>query len=238
MLELLLAYLAGLLTIINPCVLPLLPVILASSAQTHQWGPVAMATGLGASFVVLGFSVNAFGHLVGLTSEDITFASAIIMVGFGAILLVPKANEKFAHLTAGFAQAGNAGVDSQVDNGLRGQFASGALLGAIWSPCIGPTLGGAIGLAATGQSLGWAFLIMVIFALGAMTVVLGLSFGSRELVMRRRDGLMKFAKHSKLIMGIALVVVGTGILFGIDKMIEGALLSILPEWLIQLSVSA
>ena len=60
------AWLAGVLTLINPCVLPLLPVIIAGAFQSSRHGPLFMAAGLTVSFTVVGVLVTAFGHLIGL----------------------------------------------------------------------------------------------------------------------------------------------------------------------------
>jgi len=84
--ELLLAYGAGLLTLINPCVLPVLPIVLAGALQASRWGPLALASGMGLSFVTLGFGVIAAGHLVGLTPEMVAQAGAVLMIGFGIVL--------------------------------------------------------------------------------------------------------------------------------------------------------
>ena len=60
--DLVFAYLAGLLTLINPCVLPVLPIVLASALQVSPLGPVVLATGMGLSFVAVGMAVLSFGQ--------------------------------------------------------------------------------------------------------------------------------------------------------------------------------
>lgn len=237
MAELAFAYIAGLLTLINPCVLPLLPVVLAGSIGRHPFGPVAMAGGLAVSFTVFGFAAYAFAQGFGLQQEDIAAAGALVMIAFGAVLLVPRAQEAFARATAGLAGSGNRAIDTVEGSGLAGQAASGALLGLVWSPCIGPTLGGAIALASQGESLGWAFAIMTLFSAGAATIVLGLAYGSRELIAQRRDWLLALSKYAKPVMGVALIAVGLGIWFHVDRVLEFWALETLPAWFTDLSVS-
>ena len=89
MFDLTLAYAAGLLTLINPCVLPVLPIVLASALQAGRWGPAALAAGMAAAFVSLGFGVAAAGRSLGLTEDTVIRAASLLMVGFGLTMLVP-----------------------------------------------------------------------------------------------------------------------------------------------------
>lgn len=99
--ELVFAYLAGLLTLINPCVLPVLPIVLAGSLQTDRRAPVALAAGMGAAFVGLGMVVAALGPAFGIYPEDVTRFAALVMAGFGAIMVLPALGRRFSTATAG-----------------------------------------------------------------------------------------------------------------------------------------
>ena len=88
--ELVFAYGAGLLTLINPCVLPILPIILASSLQTSRHGPLMVALGMSISFVSLGLLVSVVGRTPGIGEDAISQAGAVIMVLFGIVLVVPQ----------------------------------------------------------------------------------------------------------------------------------------------------
>lgn len=231
------AYAAGLLTLVNPCVLPLLPIVIAAAFQRNRFGPLMLAAGLTLSFAVIGVGVTAFGHLAGIDGEVINRATAVIMVGFGAVLLVPRAQVLLARIASPMADRANAGIDRVRDAGAAGQLAVGVLLGAVWSPCIGPTLGGAIGLAASGENLGQAGFTMLAFGIGVSTVLMGLAYGSREILNARRERLTAWLPWAKPAMGVALLVVGTSIFFHVDRMIESRLLDLMPDWLLGLSVS-
>jgi cytochrome c-type biogenesis protein len=235
--DLIFAYIAGLLTLINPCVLPVLPIVLASALQAHRLGPVAMAGGMAVSFVVLGLTVTAFGQAIGLDERTLAQAGAVLMIGFGLVLLVPRLNAGFASATAGFAAQADAGIDGIDRSGLGGQVLAGALLGAVWSPCIGPTLGGAISLASQGQSLGWAAAIMSAFAAGVASVILALGYGARAAILRRRALLRNVADRARPVMGVLFLGVGLAILFRWHHLAEAWLIDHLPAWLIDLSVT-
>ena len=131
-------------------------------------------------------------------------------------------------------------ADAQLDevdrNGLWGQFLGGMLLGAIWVPCVGPTLGGAIALASTGESLGWVTLIMAFFAAGISTVVVGLGYGAQSAIKARRDWLRGLASKARPAMGLLFVLTGLALAFGLHKYAEIWLLDNLPFWLQDLSV--
>lgn len=235
--ELVFAYLAGLLTLINPCVLPVLPIVLVSSLNAARLGPVALAAGMSLSFVVFGVLVTAFGGAVGLDQDSLAQIGAAIMVGFGLVLLTPQLAQRFELATAGLAGRADGAMNDVGPDGLRGQFIGGLLLGTVWSPCIGPTLGGAIALASQGTSLGYVTAIMVAFAAGVSTLILALGLGAREAIRTRSAALRGLAARSKPILGVTFVAVGLMLLFKLHHVIEGWLLGVMPAWLVDLSVS-
>lgn len=235
--ELLFAYGAGMLTLINPCVLPVLPIVLATALQASRWGPVALAAGMSFSFVLLGVAVSAFGRAVGLSADNIAQAGAVLMILFGVVLLVPQASAVFATATAGFAARADSGLDDVDRGSLGGQFVGGMLLGAVWSPCVGPTLGGAVSLASQGQSLGWATGIMVFFALGVSTIILALGYGARSALQKRQALLRRIASAARPLLGAVFIAVGLMLLFKWHYVIESWLLDIMPIWLQDLSVA-
>ena len=235
--EFILAYLAGLLTLINPCVLPVLPIVLVGALNANKAGPVALAAGMSVSFVAFGVLVTAFGAGIGLTQDRLAQIGAVLMVVFGVILLVPSFAHRFEVATAGLAAGADTRMNTLDAGSLRGQFAGGLLLGTVWSPCIGPTLGGAIALASQGQSLGFATAIMAAFALGVSTLIVGLGLGAQQAIRTRTQALRGLAQRSKPIIGATFIVVGTLLFFQIHHVIEGWFLTIMPIWLQDLSVA-
>jgi len=230
-------YLAGLLTLINPCVLPVLPIVLATALQAHRLGPLALAAGMSLAFVGLGLSVAAAGRSLGLTPDMVTQAAAVLMVLFGLVLLVPQLNAGFATATAGMAARADSGMDQIDRGGLGGQVLGGALLGAVWSPCVGPTLGGAIALAAQGESLLWAGATMTAFALGVSTVILALGYGARAALKKRQALMRRIASQAKPVMGAVFLAVGLILFFNLHHIVEAWLVRVLPFWLQDLSIA-
>jgi len=235
--ELIFAYGAGLLTLINPCVLPILPIILASSVQVNRHGPLAVAAGMSVSFVFLGMLVTIFGRTLGISEDTVVNIGAVLMIGFGIVLLVPGFSAGFATATAGFSAGADTTINEIDQTALRGQFLTGILMGAVWSPCIGPTLGAAIGLASQGESLILAALIMLFFAFGVSTIILALGYGARSVIVKRQALMRSIAQKSRPVMGGVFVLVGIGILFKFQRVVEGWAVNNLPDWLVDLSVS-
>jgi cytochrome c biogenesis protein CcdA len=232
---LLLAFLAGALTTINPCVLPLLPIVFASALTSGKFGPVALVAGLVASFTLVGAAIAASGSLLGLDERMLRFIAAIVFAFIGITLVVPAFEQQFSALfaRAGTGSAALAGRASAF--GIPGQFAVGLLLGAVWSPCSGPALGAAIGLAAQAGGVPQAALRLFVFGLGAASILLLLAFGSRAVIVERRARLAKIAPAAKQIVGAIFFVLGAAILTGVDKIIEAKLLDFTPDWLINLT---
>ena len=235
--ELVFAYLAGLLTLINPCVLPVLPIVLVSALNASRMGPVALAAGMSVSFVIFGVLVTAFGSSIGLTQDRLSEIGAFLMIVFGVVLVVPMFARRFETATAGLAAGADAQLNDIDDSGLKGQFLGGLLLGAVWSPCIGPTLGGAIALASQGESLLWATLIMTFFAMGVSTLILGLGLGAREAIRSRTTALRGLAERSKPILGVTFIAVGLMLALKFHHVIEAWALDAMPIWLQDLSVA-
>jgi cytochrome c-type biogenesis protein len=237
LLDYVLAYAAGLLTLINPCVLPLLPLIGASAVARHRLAPLAMAGGMAISFTLAGLGAFALTRALGVPQDAVALGAGWAMLGFGLVMLTPPLQAQFSRL-AGATASGSTRLLGEVEGrGLGGEAAAGALLGLAWSPCIGPTLGGAIGLAAQGENLGHAGLIMGFFALGAASIVLALAYGTRAALSSRRAALMRLAPHAKTALGLGLVLVGLAIIFRVDRLLEAWALGVLPAWLVDLSVS-
>jgi cytochrome c-type biogenesis protein len=230
-----LSYLAGALSTLSPCVLPLLPIILFGSISRHPWGPVALAAGLSASFAVVGTLVASVGFAIGLNPAALRAGVAILLVVVGVVLLAPSLQAQVALAAGPIANSAQSFVDRFQTSGLKGQFLLGVALGAIWSPCSGPTLGAAIGLAAQTDTAAQAAVTMAVFGIGAATPILALAYGSRHAVLARRERLDWLARVGKPLMGAVLIAVGVMILSGLDKTIETVLTEAMPDWLITLT---
>ncbi len=226
-----LSFLAGVLSILSPCVLPLVPMVLGAAASQHRYGPVALAGGLAVSFTLIGLFVATIGFSIGLDGGVFRTAAALMMIGLGLLLAIPALQARLALAGGPLSNWAEQKFGGFSADGLQGQFGVGLLLGAVWSPCVGPTLGAASLLAAEGRNLPQVALTMLLFGLGAALPLLILGTLSREALMRVRNTLMATGKGAKIALGILLVVIGLAIVTGADKKIETALVDVSPQWL-------
>ncbi|MBS0433393.1 MAG: cytochrome c biogenesis protein CcdA [Proteobacteria bacterium] len=226
--------LAGSLSTLSPCVLPILPILLGSAHAAHPRAPLALAAGLALSYAAIGTAVAAVGAGIGLDAALLRQAGAVLLALLGLVLWSPGLQQRFASATAGIGDAGNAFVSRLRLDGLAGQFVIGLALGVVWSPCVGPTLGAAIVLASQGSQLLQVALLMTLFGLGAALPVL-LAGLSRSTMLRVRGRLLQAGKGGKTLMGAALVGVALLILSGADKPLEAWLVDISPQWLTRLT---
>ncbi|WP_435273844.1 cytochrome c biogenesis CcdA family protein [Psychrobium sp. nBUS_13] len=161
------SFVAGVLSTLSPCVLPILPIIISSALQQSKNGLLALILGISLSFAVTGSLISFAAIAWDFDISVIKTISAVILLTFGLIILIDPLNQKFTQLASRLMSRGNNKVATYEATGVSGQFILGALLGFVWTPCVGPTLGAAISLAIQGDSLPIVFAIMLIFGLGA-----------------------------------------------------------------------
>ncbi len=228
---------AGGLSTLSPCVLPLLPILLATAVAAHRLGPYALAGGLALSFAVVGVFIASLGVALGLDQGVFRQAAAGLLIAFGVVLLSSRLQEKFAMAASGLSGAGHNLLTRFTLDGLAGQFVLGLLLGLVWSPCVGPTLGAAVTLASQGQSLGQVALLMTLFGIGAGLPLVALGLVSRTAMNKLRSRLLAVGKFGKQALGGVMLGLGLLILSGADKAFEAWALQAAPEWLVRLTTS-
>ena len=227
-----LAFLAGIVGVMSQCVWPLVPVIMSSAATTGRSGPLFLALGLAAAFAVAGTFLTYLLLNMGLNPDAYRYFAAVLMVMIALLLLIRRLGDQVAlqlsRLTARFHIADNAATTS------TGQFGVGALLGFVWLPCVGPTLGATIALASMGQEMGKAFLIMFSFGVGTAAALLLAGYVFAGVLNRFRPGIMKSATRGKIILGVVLLLLGIMVFTGVDKILEAYALQMLPDWVYSL----
>ncbi|KQW27399.1 cytochrome C biogenesis protein [Rhizobium sp. Root274] len=230
-----LALLAGVLSLLNPCTLPLVPIVLASAVERHRYGPLALATGLCLSFVTIGLFVALIGFSIGLDFTIFRTFGGMLLIGLGLLLLVPAAQARFALAAGPVANWSGQRLGGFNDSGLKGQFLVGLLLGAVWSPCVGPTLGAASLLAARGENLGQVVIAMLAFGIGAALPLILIGSLSKAAIQRMRGQLLTIGQRGKALFGVLLLVTGLLVVSGLDKRVETVLVELSPVWLTDLT---
>ena len=201
MLDLLLALLAGVVTIAAPCTLPMLPILLgASVGQTSKARPVTIALGFVLSFSLVALALSAITRMFDFDPNVLRSAAAILLAGFGLVMLWPAPFERLAARLGGFG-----GVGAASDPGLFGGFVLGTTLGLVWTPCAGPVLGSILTVIATSKDTAWASTLLVTYAVGAAIPMLAVAYGGQAVTTRVRS----FARIApRLQQGFGVVVIG------------------------------
>src|SRR5438105_13687136 len=193
-------FLAGLVTALSPCVLPVLPILLAGGASGRK--PFRISTGLIASFVVFTLFASWLVGKLGLPQDLLRNVAIALLFVVAATLIVPQLGllieRPFARLTR--FRAGGGG------------FLLGVSLGLVFVPCAGPVLA-AITVVAANNHVGLrALLLTVAYAVGAAIPMLLIALGGRGVATRLRaqGGTLRLAS------GLLIAVVALGIAFHVD----------------------
>ncbi|NJN02627.1 MAG: cytochrome c biogenesis protein CcdA [Leptolyngbyaceae cyanobacterium RM1_1_2] len=216
-----LALTAGLLTAFSPCVLPIMPIIVGRSLQTHRYGPIALVSGLIGGFAVagslLGITASWFAHFAGLLRRG---AIALLLI-IGLLTLFPQWRYwLLSYLPKGRPQAPER-------SGLAGEFWLGTQLGLLWTPCAGPVLGSILVLAAVDHQVESAFSLLLLYGIGAALPMLAFAYGGRYCSRR----LLSLRAHNDKIQrlgGAIVVTTAIAILLGWDVQVQLWLAPLFP----------
>ncbi|MCL4409179.1 MAG: cytochrome c biogenesis CcdA family protein [Gammaproteobacteria bacterium] len=222
-----LALLAGVLSLMSPCVLPMIPAVTASAMRASRAGIWFLAAGLAITFALGGSLLTYLFMSAGMSPDILRFGAATLMLIMAVFILSPHLNMWFSTVLArGLARLPNSGHLATDSSQPAFQFVLGGSLGLVWLPCVGPTLGAAIALASTGQSLSMAFFVMLAFGLGTAIPLVGIGYFAGRKLTRLKNS----AVWARKILGIALLVIALMIFTGLDKVIETIALEYLPDW--------
>jgi cytochrome c-type biogenesis protein len=228
-------FLAGILSTLSPCVFPLLPLVIGAATTAHRSGAYWLAAGVATSFTAAGLFVATIGFALGLDGDLFRTISAVLLVLLGFALISSTIQARLGVATGGLTGAGDRLIRRLALTGATGQFIVGALLGLVWSPCVGPTLGAASVLAAQRKDLGAVAAVMFAFGVGTTLPMLAVAVLSRTALQRWRQRMLSAGHFGKVAMGLSAVAVGAMILTGVDRAVETALVTASPAWLTDLT---
>jgi len=226
---------AGVLTVLSPCVLPILPIVFGSAAAKGRFDSLALGLGVTISFTVVGLFIATIGFTLGFDETLFHRVAGAVLLAFGLVLLTPRLQVALQTALGPFsAWAGEKAAGFQAA-GPMGQAGLGMLLGAVWSPCVGPTLGAASLLASQGKNLPTVAATMLLFGLGAAAPLIAFGSASRATLARWRGGLGGAGRWGKWLLGGGLLIAGVLAVSGLDKTLETVLVDLSPAWLTQLT---
>lgn len=229
-----LALIAGVLTVFSPCVLPLLPIIFGSAAARHRWAPAALAGGLAASFTLVGLAVAALGAQASFDPQIFKSIGGAIMLVLGLVMVTPVLSRRVAVAGGPLVDWGQSQLARFDAAGVWEHALLGGLLGLVWSPCVGPTLGAASLLAAQGRNLGQVALVMGVFGLGSAGALALIGYAARHSYAKWKSKLRFGGAIGRIMLGGSLFLIGVLMVTGLDRIVETALVQASPDWLTRL----
>jgi cytochrome c biogenesis protein CcdA len=223
-----LALMAGVLSILSPCVWPLVPIVMASSSNSGKKGQLALALGLSVAFALAGGVLTFILFSLGLSPEVLRWFGAVMLVLMGVSLLLPKVANWLSLVLTKLTPEQQTQHSEQ--NGVFNQFMIGMMLGLVWLPCVGPTLGAAIALASLGEDLLMASSVLFLFGLGTASALIITSIISTSVLQKFRPNVFSNVEKLKKLLGILLLILAIMVITGFDKTLETIALNYLPSW--------
>jgi cytochrome c biogenesis protein CcdA len=226
MLELVFAVLAGILTIAAPCTLPMLPILLgASIGRSSQLRPAMIALGFVVSFSATALLLGAITQLFDFDPNVLREAAAILLLGFGLLMLWPAPFEWLSIRLNGRLAPGAASAMQR--DGALGGLVLGSTLGLVWTPCAGPVLGSILTLVATSNNLAWAGTLLVAYAIGAAIPMLAIAYGGQAATTRVRS-LARISPRLQQGFGVLVIAFSIAAYFQYDTLIVAWLTGFYP----------
>lgn len=218
------AFIAGLVTILSPCILPILPIVLSGSLSGGKWRPLGVVVGFILSFTFFATFSFTLAKALGLSTEVLRLISVGLLIAFGISMLIPQVQLYLEHFASRFS-----GVGGQRREGFLGGIVLGISLGFVWTPCVGPILASVLTLAATSQITSELILITLSFSLGTALPMLAIAYGGHA-VIDRLPALKSRSEHIQKFFAVLIILTAGLIFFNLDRKFQTYILTKFPEY--------
>ena len=218
MLTVIIALLAGTLTVAAPCTLPVLPILLgASVAQTSNARPVFIAVGFVTSFSVVVITFGAITQILGVDQNTLRAIAVPILLGFGLLMLWPRPFEWLVARARGLVDRTDR-IAGRTQGGNISGFFLGTTLGLVWTPYAGPVLGSILTIIATSPHLQREAFLLVVYAIGAAVPMLAIAYGG-QFVTTRVKSVARVSHQLQQAFGLLVIVFAVAMYFQYDTLI-------------------
>lgn len=233
------SFFAGILTIFSPCILPMVPFVVRSSLQKSKWGPVLLALGVALSFSIATYTIATSGKIIGLTPDNLKIMSGVFLLIASILFMSPKAITKLSMALSPISSKLQSSGANNTDKKpyVFMEFINGLMLGPIWAPCSGPTLAIIIGIVINQPDAKYSMILLAIFSIGSILPILFISYGTKSLVSKVQSKALQNSGRIKKILGIFCAIMAILILTGLDKKLEIMLLTLIPDFITNLSLA-
>jgi cytochrome c biogenesis protein CcdA/thiol-disulfide isomerase/thioredoxin len=225
---LLFAFISGLITIFAPCIWPLLPIILSSTASGGRTKPLGITLGIMLSFGVLTLTISYIVKVIPFDPNALRFI-AVIVIGFlGLTLIIPRLNQVVEGAVSRLS--GKLGATKQKNkSGFSAGFITGLSLGVVWTPCAGPILATIATLAATKAVNFEVVLVTAVYILGVGIPLFLFTYAGAKLFQKSRV-VNKYTGRIQQVFGVIMILTALAIFTNYDKVIQTKLLNAFPSY--------
>ncbi len=220
------SFLAGVVTVLSPCILPLLPIILSSSDKTGRQKPLGVVTGFVLSFTFFTLFLSSLVKVFNLPADNLRAFSIVILILFGVSLLIPKVQLWLEIL---FSRLANYLPTVKGSPNFVGGLLVGFSLGLLWTPCVGPILASVISLSITGTVSAESTLITLAYALGTALPMLAIMLAGST-ALQKVPWLVKNTGKIQKAFGILMIFTALGIFFNVDRKFQSYILRTFPNY--------
>ena len=219
------AFLSGIITILSPCILPVLPIVLSGSVggKSRPWGIVLGFVG---SFTIFTLLLSTLVQTFNIPPDSLRLVALVILVVFGLTLVIPRLQMGFEMLASRLVRQK---PGKKKREGFTGGILVGASLGLVWTPCVGPIMASVISLAVTRSIDGGTVLIALAYSLGTAVPMTAVMLGGRKL-LSRFPALTANPGRIQRVFGVLMIAVGLSIGFGLDRQFQSWMLEVFPRY--------
>jgi cytochrome c biogenesis protein CcdA/thiol-disulfide isomerase/thioredoxin len=220
------AFLAGVVTILSPCILPILPIILSSSVATGKSKPWGIVTGFVLSFTFFTLVLTSIVKATGVSADLLRSVAIGVVLIFGVSLLIPQTQLLLEKMFSSIAQF----IPNQSQKkGFIGGVLVGLSLGLLWTPCVGPILASVITLAVTSQVNAAAVLITLAYSFGT-AVPMFLIIISGGNLLRKVPGLARNTQYIQQFFGGVMILTAFALFFNFDRQFQIWVVTRFPQY--------
>lgn len=220
---LLFSFLAGIVTILSPCILPIAPIVLSGSVAGKK-RPFGIVIGFVLSFTFFTLFLSTLVKATGVSADVLRNISVFIILGFGISLLFSRAQVVLEKL---FAKLSSRITYKNTNEGFLSGILIGLSLGLVWTPCVGPIIASVIALAATNTVTSSSALIIFSYSLGTAIPMFVVMFGGRTL-LQKHSWFLRNSSNIQKAFGILMILTAIAIFFNVDRKFQVFILEKFP----------